>query len=136
MAKFELAHPKVAANEGGYANDPADKGGETWKGIARKANPGWQGWVVLDSYKDKPGFPDNLHKVELLESLVKSLYRIKYWDAIEGDRLLLQEIADSIYDSAVNMGPERAIKLAQKAAGLPESGKMDAMTLSRLNNKA
>lgn len=135
MAKFELAHPKVAAHEGGYANDPNDKGGETWKGIARKANPGWQGWVIIDSYRNKPNFPANLKAVELLESLVRSLYRIKYWDEIQGDRIMKQEIADSIYDSAVNMGPSRAIKLSQKALGLPESGKMDDTTLNRLNNK-
>lgn len=136
MARFELAHPKVAAHEGGYSNDPADNGGETWKGIARKANPGWQGWVVIDSYKDKSGFPANLKSVELLEALVKSLYRIKYWDEIQGDRIIDQAIADSIYDSAVNMGPSRAIKLAQGAAGMKETGKMDEATLNRLNNKA
>lgn len=136
MAKFELAHPKVAANEGGYANDPNDKGGETWKGIARNSNPGWQGWVIIDSYKSKSGFPESLGKVELLESLVRSLYRIKYWDEIQGDFILNQGIADSIYDSAVNMGPSRAIKLAQKALGMKETGKMDQLTLDRLNNKA
>ena len=135
MAKFENAYTKTAANEGGYANDPNDKGGETWKGIARKANPGWQGWVVIDSYRNLPDFPKILYGVELLESLVRSLYRIKYWDEIQGDYILNQGIADSIYDSAVNMGPSRAIKLAQKALGLKESGKMDQVTLDRLNNK-
>ena len=37
MADFRLAYKKIEAAEGGYVNDPDDKGGETYKGISRKA---------------------------------------------------------------------------------------------------
>ena len=44
MANFKIAHEKTAANEGGYANNHADVGKETYRGIARKLHPKWQGW--------------------------------------------------------------------------------------------
>lgn len=39
MADFDKAHLEVMGNEGGYANNPVDAGGETYKGIARKFWP-------------------------------------------------------------------------------------------------
>ena len=47
MADFRLAYKKIEAAEGGYVNDPDDKGGETYKGISRKANPDWNGWINI-----------------------------------------------------------------------------------------
>ncbi|RYD50653.1 MAG: hypothetical protein EOP52_13405, partial [Sphingobacteriales bacterium] len=35
MADFLTAYKRTAVAEGGYANDPDDLGGETYKGIAR-----------------------------------------------------------------------------------------------------
>ncbi len=39
--------------EGGYANDPADRGGETFRGISRKNWPRWSGWDLIDQVKRK-----------------------------------------------------------------------------------
>ncbi len=41
----------ILSHEGGYANHPADKGGETYRGISRKANPNWEGWKYIDDVK-------------------------------------------------------------------------------------
>ena len=51
MAIFNLAYKKLEVAEGGYVNDPDDKGGETYKGISRKANPNWAGWISIDQIK-------------------------------------------------------------------------------------
>lgn len=51
MADFNKAHLEVMGNEGGYANNPADSGGETYKGIARKFHPAWPGWKMVDDLK-------------------------------------------------------------------------------------
>lgn len=133
MADFKTAHVKVAANEGGYVNDKNDRGGETWKGIARVMNPQWPGWKVIDSYRNDSRFPAILKTLPDLEREVLAFYKAYYWNVIKGDDLKHQEVATSLYDSAVNMGPKQAIKLAQRAAKIPETGKMDLLTLETLN---
>ena len=37
---FETAFHALIGNEGGYANNPADPGGETKYGISKRAYPG------------------------------------------------------------------------------------------------
>ena len=56
MANFQQAFQHTAAAEGGYSNNPKDKGGETYRGIARKYWPDWAGWIIVDEYKrNMPG---------------------------------------------------------------------------------
>ncbi len=135
MADFKIAYDITAKNEGGYANDPADRGGETWKGVARKAHPNWPGWNIVDSYKGKVGFIQNLKASVSLQQMVEQLYRSSYWDVIRGDEIKDQSAANMIYDSAVNIGTRPAIKLAQRSLALPESGIMNNTTLNKLNNR-
>ena len=45
MADFKVAFAKTIRFEGGYVNHKADKGGETYKGIARNFWPKWKGWA-------------------------------------------------------------------------------------------
>ena len=133
MADFLTAYKKTSVNEGGYSNDPADKGGETWKGIARKKHPFWVGWQIIDSQKSKPDFPKCLYKIPELEDKVQTMYKYTFWTEIKGAHINEQAIADSLYDSTVNMGPGAAIKLAQRALGIKETGVMDEETLKTIN---
>ena len=71
----------------------------------------------------------------LSKEIAAEIYRKKYWKVIRGDEITNQTISESIYDSAVNMGCSQAIKLCQRAASLPETGRMDDITLKFLNNK-
>jgi lysozyme family protein len=151
MADFLISYKKTSINEGGYANDPKDRGGETWEGISRKNFPTWAGWTVIDNLRHGPNFPSSLKNAPGLEDLVQSFYKKNFWDKMKGDQLEFQSVADPIYDSGVNMGVVTAIKLAQDAAfGLPADtiqkdgaiknlgiiyGFMDAKTLNKLNNK-
>ena len=50
MAKFQIAEAITGRNEGGYANNSADTGGETYAGIARNYWPKWQGWKYIDNF--------------------------------------------------------------------------------------
>ena len=49
MADFSQAHAPVAVWEGGYANHPNDRGGETLCGIARRCHPGLVLWKLVDA---------------------------------------------------------------------------------------
>jgi lysozyme family protein len=133
MANFSTAYNKTAKNEGGYVNDPDDAGGETWKGIARKMHPHWNGWALVDFLKSDPHFPANLKNHEKLELEVRKFYMTNFWFKVRGDEIISQAVADSIYDSAVNMGPRTAIILSQRSMQILETGVMDDITLQNLN---
>ncbi len=104
MANFEKAHAIVMAHEGGYANDPHDNGGETYKGIARKKHPFWPGWKLIDLYKSQINFPGMLDRDEVLQQLVLSFYKTFFWDVLKLDKITDEAIAAELYDTAVNMG--------------------------------
>jgi lysozyme family protein len=51
VAIFRISYDLTNQIEGGYVNDPDDKGGETYRGIARKKHPSWRGWYKVDDVK-------------------------------------------------------------------------------------
>ncbi|HJW81700.1 MAG TPA: glycosyl hydrolase 108 family protein [Acidiferrobacterales bacterium] len=66
MADFKEAFELTLAHEGGYVKDPDDRGGETYKGIARRYNPGWPGWARINKAKQQRGFPKSLEADQTL----------------------------------------------------------------------
>jgi lysozyme family protein len=115
MADFMEAFETTLAHEGGYVKDPDDRGGETYKGIARRYNPGWPGWARIDNAKKQRGFPQTLQADQTLQSGVASFYRSHYWDKFQGDSISVQTIANELFDTAVNLGVARAIEFFQRA---------------------
>lgn len=148
MANFKEAYLKTSVTEGKWCNVEGDTGGETWKGIARNSHPSFAGWVSIDFHKKEIKFPAKPLKADIdklnaklsadvtLEKQVQEFYKARFWDKVRGDELKMQTVADSIYDSAVNMGPNRAIKLSQKALKVEETGVIDDTMLKKLNNEA
>jgi lysozyme family protein len=134
MADFSKALASTLKAEGGYSNDPDDPGGETYRGISRIHNPIWPGWTIIDQAKNSPGFPLDLEDNDELAELVSSHYQSNYWDRIRGDEIADQEIAEAIFDFAVNAGPRTSTKLAQSVAGAPVDGIVGPHTLEKLNH--
>ncbi len=66
----------------------------------------------------------------------KDIARKGYWNPIRGDEILDQEEANRIYDTSYNKYYVTAIKITQEALGVPITGKMDNLTLNKLNNKS
>lgn len=123
MAEFEPAFDRVLLKEGGYklTNNPADRGGQTYAGVSRRWNPGWTGWAYVDRGETPP------------TSLVRSLYREKYWDVMRLDELMHQSIADSLFEFGVVADPRVSAKLAQIVLGLAPDGVVGPKTLAALN---
>lgn len=134
MADFKKALPHILEKEGLYGDDQYDPGGETYKGIARRRNSKWSGWVAIDLAKLRPNFPKNLEDDQKLQELVIALYRDNYWDKVMGDEVFYQDIAESIFDFAVNAGPRTSIKLAQIVAGAEPDGVLGPKTLQAIND--
>lgn len=133
MASFQDAFDATMRAEGGYVNDPQDPGGETYKGIARKMQAKWAGWVTVDLLKRRPGFPRNLDADTALQGQVRDFYESQFWDRVRGDEIVDQAIAESIFDFAVNAGPVTSIKLAQLSVRAEADGVIGSDTLARLN---
>ncbi|MEW6657261.1 MAG: glycosyl hydrolase 108 family protein [Thermodesulfobacteriota bacterium] len=81
--------------EGGYANNPADPGGETNFGICKRSYPN----------------VDNKH---LTKDGARAIYARDYWAPIHGDALP-DVVALVAFDCAVNQGVGTAIKILQEA---------------------
>jgi lysozyme family protein len=121
MADFRQALKKILENEGGYIHHPADRGGETYKGIARTFHPQWIGWQIIDNLKKEKKLINTIGNKELcllitklledneqLQKYVELLYRSFYWNRLQLDEEQSQLIAEKLFDIAVNMGVERA----------------------------
>lgn len=134
MADFKTAYKKIEAAEGSYCFDPDDAGGETYKGISRRANPNWDGWISIDAIKKShpTTFKGILKKTPELEKKVQDLYKDKYWDCFELDDVPNQFVAEQMFDTAVNQGQTAAIKFAQRVLDLRETGKWSLDLLNKL----
>jgi lysozyme family protein len=118
MADLAAALARVLEHEGGYADDPDDRGGETYRGIARRFHPDWSGWSRVDALKRGAGFPRSLAGDRRVEEAVAALYRDLYWDRFHGDSLPDQPLAEELFDTAVNLGVRRAVRFLQDSLNL------------------
>ena len=114
MATFEIAYAMTAQNEGGWADNPKDRGGPTWAGIARNMQPSWIGWAIVDRLRKQGNFPACLGKSAELKTAVLSFYKHSFWDALLLDDLQEQRTANELFDTAVNMGTGRAALFFQR----------------------
>lgn len=105
MMKFTEALNNVIGVEGGYVDDKADNGGETYRGIARQYNPKWEGWSIIDRMKDKyPAvFKNELDESGALQELVSEFYYVNYWSKFKGDELPYI-VAEELLEQSVNLG--------------------------------
>jgi lysozyme family protein len=121
MSDFFTAYLQTMGHEGQYSNDQRDRGGETWKGVARKMHPEWDGWLIVDMIKRSVITSDLSHILrddEELEELVRAFYKAEFWDKLLLDQIKDQDIASEIFDTAVNQGLVKAVSYLQKSLNL------------------
>lgn len=122
---FKTALAEVLRHEGGYANDPDDHGGETFRGISRRSWPDWVGWAAIDAAKPAgQATADHLNAwfendTEMARA-VASFYRRNFWEPVE--RLGAPDrVTAKLFNAGVNIGLKRAVMFAQMAlSGLSE----------------
>ena len=138
---FEELFEKVIGHEGYYANIKGDRGGETYMGVARNLHPKWQGWQIIDSYKEQAGgkikWNTQIHDQELLE-FVKQFYFYKFYQ-----RNLIEKINDGslqeiVFDWCVNSGfyGSRGVQEVLNSSfdkGLLEDGIIGGKTVQAIN---
>lgn len=95
--------PHTLKYEGGYSNHPNDSGGETYRGIARKINPDWEGWAQVDKIKQSQSLTATTI-ITGLEPLVANFYWQRYFLPKDFDKLSDTDIALQLFDFNVNGG--------------------------------
>lgn len=125
MADFTIAYKRTNVFEGFYSDDPKDSGGETLYGIARKKGASFpEFWAIVDSYKTKPNFPQNMENDVRLKQMKTSWYKRNYWDVLRADELRSQSLANKLYDISVNKGASVAILF------MAELARVDSKTIT------
>jgi len=121
MLEFATAYQATLDHEGSYSNDPADKGGETWKGISRASWPLWKGWKIIDETKQNVLYYQlkmALNLDEELEEATQKFYLDEFWNKLNLDSIADKEVSGEIFDTAVNQGLHTGARFFQQALNL------------------
>ena len=118
--------------EGAYSYRQVDTGLQTYKGISRKWNPKWIGWIIVDKALEKyPELkipykkpPASIHKLnfelnvnEELEYIIYDFYYENYYKKVSADRIG-GKLAVVLFDMAVLSGYKRSGKTLQKCLNI------------------
>jgi lysozyme family protein len=117
-ASFEPAFALVLAQEGAFADHPADPGGPTKFGITR---------ATLEQARGTPVSVEQVRMLGVAEA--KAIYRERYWNVVRADELP-SGVDLVVFDCAVNSGPARAVRLLQKVLNDPVDGIVGPVTLA------
>jgi lysozyme family protein len=108
---FTESLPFVLRWEGGYVNHPADPGGATNKGVTQKVYDGWRARQGLSARDVR----------QLEDGELAAIYENDYW-LPPRCHVLQQQLGLVHFDTAVNMGVGRAVKLLQTGLGCAVDG--------------
>ena len=127
---FEKSMETLLTHEGGYSNDPKDHGGETFRGIARRWFPKWEGWRIIDKHTNKEALINDPE----VTSLVYEFYKKYFWDRLHASEIESEFTADLLFNLSVNIGKRTVIKKAQRVAGVKADGIIGPVTIAAINN--
>lgn len=99
--------------EGGYINNPNDAGGETNFGISKRQYP------AIDIA--------NLTKEKAAE-----IYFTDYWKSCGSERILSTRLKAKLFDTSVNVGVDKAVKILQRAVCVKDDGILGDITLAAM----
>ena len=96
---FLKAFTEIIGIEGGYVDNPNDRGGKTKYGISKRAYP-------------------NVDIKNLTLNKAKEIYNRDYWIATKLEHIDCYDIQLELFDTAVNMGVYKAQTILQEALNL------------------
>ena len=117
---FQTAFDHLITFEGGYSDNPADKGGKTRYGITE---------VVAR----ENGYTGDMRELPL--ATAKEIAKTKYWNSCQCDSMP-DALRYPLFDAAYHSGPSQSIKWLQSAAGVKADGVIGPITRQSVNMAA
>ena len=157
MADFLKAQEKVKKHEGGYQNNPKDRGNYIAVGTkngrpsydwAKRGKDGkfvspYGGKVYLVGTKygvAAPTLANFLGKMITAEEMknldyntVLRLFKTVYWDTIRGDQIQDQSVAEILYDAQIQHSPQAVAKIVSDSLGREVKIPLKAHALESIN---
>ena len=119
---FEKAFKLVIESEGGFSNDPEDRGGATMWGITQ---------AEIDI---KLGHHATIAEVKAFPiEKAKEIYEFKYWKRMRLDEVNHDLLKIMFFDQGVNRGCGTVVKQVETIVHTTTDGLMDTTTLSKIN---
>lgn len=123
--RFPRAFALLAVHEGGYADNSADPGGATMKGVTHR---------TYDAHRRRRGQTTRDVR-QITDAEVETIYRNQYWNAVRADDLP-GGVGYCVFDAAVNSGPGQAVKWLQRIIGAKVDGVVGDETISKTREAA
>lgn len=105
-----------------YTDHPADKGGPTRYGITQETLASWRGTPVSKS-----------EVANLTRDEARRIYYARYIQAPGFLQIVDPYLRGLAVDMGVNHGPPQAVRMMQRAAGVPVDGKLGPVTAAAIN---
>ncbi len=127
MADVKILAPFILKWEGGFVDDPVDRGGATNKGVTIAT------WRQVGYDKDGDGDID-VDDLRLLtqDDAIKRVLKPHYWDRWRADEIRSQSVANILVDWVWGSGAH-GIKIPQRVLGVVADGIVGPKTLAALN---
>ena len=120
MSDFNAAIKTVLAHEGGFVDNPADRGGPTNFGITQASATAYLG-----------GEPASVAFIKAITpEVAAAIYRKLFWTPLHLDEIVDNRVATVILDLAVLRGIPSVVRAIQSACKVSVDGKMGDATLA------
>jgi len=110
----------IKDSEGGFVNDPDDRGGATNYGITMQTLKEWRGNGTVTEQDVK----------DLSVDEARNIYYYLYVKRYKLDELP-DELAEIVFDSVINHGPRGGIRILQRAVGAKDDGVIGRETVEK-----
>lgn len=123
MANAKLLQPFILRWEGGFVNDPLDRGGATNKGI------------TIGTFRQFYGKDATVEQLKnITDEQWLHIFKSGYWNPWKADEIVNQSIANIVVDWAWASGPGTSIKQVQGVLGVAADGIVGPKTLATINS--